>query len=179
MRQEWEWIENWMFDWVIVELVLFEDGDLLRQHWNELKDIHIRLMRNTFQNEITLLGLPRNPTSTEPSNISTTTKKEHKKRKTNGSPCPWSSHWFLWVLPRIKGLLVIIELLSSNDRIELMLSILSEKEIILGIEHYERSYVLFKNMLLHRKGLHLNNNDEINENTKMTICDCCMCDLKK
>ena len=34
-------------------------------------------------------------------------------------------------------------------------------------------------MLLHRKGLHLNNNDEINENTKMTICDCCMCDLDK
>jgi hypothetical protein len=56
---------------------------------------------------------------------------------------------------------------------------LSEKGIILGFEHYVRSYVLFKNMLLYRKGLHLNNYDNINDSTKMTICDCCMCDLKK
>ena len=34
-------------------------------------------------------------------------------------------------------------------------------------------------MLLYRKGLHLNNDDEINENTKMAICDCCVNDLKK
>ena len=51
--------------------------------------------------------------------------------------------------------------------------------IIIEIEQCERSYLFFKKMLLYRKGLHLNNDEKINANTKMAICDCCLNDLKK
>jgi hypothetical protein len=64
-------------------LVPFEDGDLLRQHYKELRDIQIRLMRNTLQNEITRVGMPRYSTSTDTSNISTATKKERTQKEKN------------------------------------------------------------------------------------------------
>ena len=41
------------------------------------------------------------------------------------------------------------------------------------------SFIRFNNMLLYKKGLKLHENDRINGNTEMTICDICKTDLKK